>query len=100
MTAWAIFLPLSCFLYQLGEPKPIEDVEEDVIHLNPEYFKDIKVRSLLILFVENFFSSLRGGNTVIPTVLDFCQLFPRCRNELLKQITKNPFNYFTNPKAS
>jgi len=49
MTAWAIFLPLSCYLYQLGEPKPIEDVEKDVIHLNPEYFKDIEVRSLLIL---------------------------------------------------
>jgi len=75
-------------------------LKEDVIHLNPEYLKDIKVRSLLTLFVENFFSSMRGGNMVTPTLLDFYQLFPRCTNELLKRVTKNPFNYFTNPKAS
>jgi len=76
-------------------------LKEDVIHLNPEYLKDIKVRSLLTLFVENFFSSLsmRGGKTVTPRVLDFCQRFPRCANELLKRVTKNPFNYFTSPKA-
>ena len=42
---------------------------------------------------------MRGGNTVTPTVLDFCQRFPRCANELLKRVTKNPFNYFTSPKA-
>ena len=75
-------------------------LKEDVIHLNPEYLKDIKVGSLLTLFVQNFFSSMRGGNTVTPTVLDFCQRFPTCTNELLKRVTKNPFNYFTNPKAS
>ena len=75
-------------------------LKEDVIHLNPEYLKDIEVRSLLTLFVENFFSSMRGGNTITPTVLDFCRRFPRCTNELLKRVTKNPFNYFTNPKAS
>jgi len=75
-------------------------LKEDVIHLNPEYLKDIEVRSLLTLFVENFFSSMRGGNMVTPTVLDFCQRFPRCTNELLKRVTKNPFNYFTNRKAS
>ena len=75
-------------------------LKEDVIHLNPEYLKDIEVRSLLTLFVENFFSSMRGGNTITPTVLDFCRHFPRCTNEWLKRVTKNPFNYFTNPKAS
>ena len=37
---------------------------------------------------------------VTPTVLDFCQRFPRCTNELLKRESKNPFNYFNNPKAS
>ena len=42
---------------------------------------------------------MRGGNTVTPTVLDFCQRFPRCAYELLKRVTKNPFNYFTSPKA-
>ena len=75
-------------------------LKEDVIHLNPEYLQDIEVRSLLTLFVENFFSSMRGGNTITPTVLDFCRRFPRCTNELLKRVMKNPFNYFTNPKAS
>lgn len=43
---------------------------------------------------------MRGGNTVTPTVLDFCQRFPRCTNELLKRVRKNRFIYFTNPKAS
>ena len=75
-------------------------LKKDVIHLNPEYLKDIKVRSLLTPFVKNFFSSMRGEKTVTPTVLDFCQRFPRCTNELLKRVTKIPFNYFTNPKAS
>lgn len=78
----------------------LNHLKEDVIHLNLEYLKAIEVRSLLTLFVENFFSSMGGGNTVTPTVLDFCQHFPRCTNELLKRVTKNPFNYFTNPKAS
>ena len=72
-------------------------LKEDVIHLNPEYLKDIEVRSLLTLFVDSFFSSTRGGNTITPSVLDFCRRFPRCTNELLKRVTKNPFNYFTNP---
>ena len=72
-------------------------LKEDVIHLNPEYLKDIEVRSLLTLFVEKFFSSMRGGNTITPTVLDFCRRFPRGTNELLKRVTKNPFNYFTSP---
>ena len=75
-------------------------LKEDVIHLNPEYLKDIEVRSLLTLFVENFFSSMRGGNTITPTVLDFCRRFPRCTNKLLKRVARNPFNYFTNLKAS
>ena len=75
-------------------------LKEDVIHLNPEYLKDIEVRSLLTLFAENFFSSMRGGNTITPTELDFCRRFPRCTNELLKRVTKNLFNYFTIPKAS
>ena len=43
---------------------------------------------------------MMGGNTVTPTLLDFCQRFPRCTNELLKGESKNPFNYFTNPKVS
>ena len=49
--------------------------------------------------MENVFSSMRGGNTVTPSVR-FLPRFPRCTNDLLKRVTKNPFNYFTNPKAS
>lgn len=75
-------------------------LKEEEIQLNQEYLKHTNVRSLQTLFVENVFSSMRGGNTVTPTVLDFCLRFPRCTNELLKRVTRTSFNYFTNPKAS
>ena len=52
-----------------------------VMELNPNFIQHLDVESLLTLFVENFFSSLRGGNTHTPMMLDFCLRFPRCINE-------------------
>ena len=51
-------------------------------------------------FVENLFSSMRGGNTDTPMTLDFCLRFPRCINKLLKRVTGKSYRYFTNPVAS
>lgn len=48
-----------------------------VMELNPNFIQHLDVESLLTLFVENFFSSLRGGNTDPPMMLDFCLRFPR-----------------------
>jgi len=58
-----------------------------VMELNPNFIEYVDVESLLTLFVENFFSSMRGGNTDTPVMLDFCLHFPRCINELLKRVT-------------
>lgn len=71
-----------------------------VMELNPNFIKHIDVESLLTLFVENFFSSMRGGNTDTHMMLDFCLRFPRCINELLKRVTGTRYRYFTNPVAS
>ena len=48
----------------------------------------------------NFLSSMRGGNTDTPMMLDFCLRFPWCINELLKRVTGTSYRYFTNPVAS
>ena len=75
-------------------------LKEKVNQLNPAYVSHLNVRSLLTLFVDNFFSSMRAGNTATPTMLDFSLHFPRCTTELLKKVTDIPFNYFTNPGAT
>ena len=67
---------------------------------NPNFIQHLDVESLLTLFVENFFSSMRGGNTDTPMMFDFCLRFPRCINELLKRVTGTSYRYFTNPVAS
>ena len=71
-----------------------------VMELNPNFIQHIDIESLLTLFVENFFSSMRGGNTDTPMMLDFCLCFPRCINELLKRVAGTSYRYFTNPVAS
>ena len=58
-----------------------------VMELNPNFVQHLGVVSLLTHFVENFFSSMRGGNTDTPMMLDFCLRFARCINELLKRVT-------------
>lgn len=75
-------------------------LKKTVLQINPNFMQYTRVHSLLTLFVENFFSSMRAGNTTTPTMLDFCLRFPRCVNEQLKRVTANSYNYFTNPKAS
>ena len=70
-----------------------------MIELNPNFIQHLDIESLLTLFVENFFSSMRGGNTDTPMMLDFCLRFPRCINELLKRVTVASYRYFTNPVA-
>lgn len=71
-----------------------------VLEINPAFMQHVNVGSLLTLFVENFFSSMRGGNTDTPMMLDFCMRFPRCFNELLKRVTGTSYMYFTSPVAS
>ena len=71
-----------------------------VVELNPNFIQHLNVESLLTLFVENFFYSMRGGNTDTPMMLDFCLPFPRCINELLKRVTGTSYKYFTSPVAS
>jgi len=66
------------------------------MELNPNFIQHLDDESLLTLFVENFFSSMRGGNTDTPMMLDFCLRFPRFINELLKRVTGMSYRYFTN----
>ena len=70
-----------------------------VMELNPNFIQHLDVESLLSLFVENLFSSMRGGNTDTPMMLDCCLRFPRCINQLLKCVTGTSYRYFTNPVA-
>jgi len=64
-----------------------------VMELNPNFIQHVDVERLLTLFVENFFSRMRGGNTDTPMMLDFCLRFPRCINELLKRVTGTSYRY-------
>ena len=43
-----------------------------VMGLNPNFIQHLDVVSLLTLFVEDFFSGMRGGNRDSPMMLDFC----------------------------
>ena len=56
-----------------------------VLEINPAFMRHINVGGLLTLFVENFFLSMRGGNTDTPMMLDFSMRFPSCVNELWKR---------------
>ena len=56
----------------------LKNLIEKVPQLNQEYLRYLNVHSLLTLFVENFFLSMRAGNTATPTMLDFSLRFPRC----------------------
>ena len=73
-------------------PEGLTRLRTKVIELNPNFIQHLDV--------ENFFSSMRGGNTGTPMMLDFCLRFPRCINELLKRVTGTSYGYFTNPVAS
>ena len=75
-------------------------IKTKITEINPNFIQHIDVRSLLTLFVDNFFASMRGGNTDTPTVLDFCMRFAKCVNELLKRVMGTSYAYFTNPVAS
>ena len=75
-------------------------VRTKVMDLNPNFIQHLEVESLLTLFVEKFFSSMRGGHTDTPMMLDFCLRFPGCINELLKRVTDTSYRYSTNPVAS
>ena len=78
----------------------LSKLKTKVMELNPNFIQYIDVESLLTFFVENFFSSMRGGNTDTPMMLDFCLRFPKSINELLKRVTGTSHRYFTNPVAS
>ena len=70
------------------------------MELNPNFIQHVDVKSLLTLFVENFFSIMRGGNTDTPMMLDFCLRFPRCINKLLKRVTSTSYpvaSYYLQP---
>ena len=43
-----------------------------VMELNPNFIQHLDVVSLLTLFVEDFFSGMRGDNKDSPMMLDFC----------------------------
>ena len=43
-----------------------------VVELSPNFIQHLDVVSLLTLFVEDFFSGMRGGNKDSPMMLDFC----------------------------
>ena len=75
-------------------------LKENIESISPDYIDTINVRSILTLFVENLFSTMRAENTATPTEFEFCLRFPRSVKELLKRVTKTSFNYFTNAKAS
>ena len=62
------------------------------MELNPNFTQHVDVENLLTLFVENFFSSMRGRNTDTPMMLDFCLHFPRCINELLTRVTGTSYS--------
>ena len=47
-------------------PIPTPTPTTKVMELNPNFIQHLDVESLLTLFVENFFSSMRGGNTDTP----------------------------------
>ena len=52
MTARAIFLPVSCFLYRLGEPKPTEKWST-YMKISEGSFSDFKKRFTLLFTVSS-----------------------------------------------
>ena len=76
--------------------KGLTGLKKKVMELSTNFIQHKDVESLLTLFVENFFSSVSGGYTDIPMMLDFACVFP----ELLKLVTGTSLRYLTNPVAS
>ena len=58
-----------------------------------------KMKSLLTLIYENFFSEMRAGSYDMPLQLQFDFRFSRALKEHLKQMCKTKFCYYTNAKS-
>ena len=69
--------PNTMYYYPKMILEGLTGLKEKVMELNPNFIQHIDVESLLTSFVENFFSSMSGGNTDTPMLLDFCLRFPR-----------------------
>ena len=65
----------------------------------PQILEVIKMKSLLTLICENFFSEMRAGSYDIPLQLQFDFRFSRALEEHLKQMCRTKFCYYTNAKS-
>ena len=65
----------------------------------PQILEVIKMKSLLTLICENFFSEMRAGSYDIPLQLQFDLRFSRALEEHLKQMCRTKFCYYTNAKS-
>jgi hypothetical protein len=65
----------------------------------PQLLKVFKLKSLLTLVVENFFSEMRAGAYDMPMQLQFDFRFSRAMKEHLKQMCTTKFSYYTSAKS-
>ena len=65
----------------------------------PQLLDMFKMKSLLTLIVEHFFSEMRAGSYDMPLQLQFDFRFSRALKEHLKQMCRTKLCYYTNAKS-
>ena len=75
------------------------DIKDLLSQHAPQLLEAFKMKSLLTLICENFFSEMRAGSYDMPLQLQFDFRFSRALKEHLKQMCKTKFCYYTNAKS-
>ena len=79
--------------------KSLNDIKDLLHRSNPSLTIKFKIKSLLVLLVENTFSEMRCGASDMLLQLEFDYIFSRALKERLKRQCFTPFPYFTSPKS-
>ena len=77
----------------------LKELRDPFSRYAPQLLNVFKIKSLLTLVAENFFSKMRAGSYDMPLQLQFDFRFSRALKEHLKQMCRTKFCYSTSAKS-
>ena len=77
----------------------LKELRDPLSRYAPQFLNVFKIKSLLTLVAENFFSEMRAGSHDMPLQLQFDFRFSRALKEHLKQMCRTKFCYSMSAKS-